>query len=711
MRANRSAFRSITRPAFGGYVRRGSGNVALAYDGIESQQGVGVSPYRLTNTYTGPLYEVTAFTVSGTPEGTLQVYDSDAQVAAFLAGRRGDVTKVWDQFSGELMTGTALMRIAKSQGRWAFVWRGGALKAPAVALPKFNGVTGIATVLIASNAAQQQSGEAFTSRVFAGTSTSNTRHMARTKTPLGFGLVGRKVDGSTPATESNSSASNATGGQMLYKPSMRIIAMLDYARGYLRIYDDGNANPTHARDTYYTAGGTSSATDPSSTDFTAANGMAIHEYVLTRTNLVDNDALAKVSAHLAGFFGTNKLVEQIEASYTYQNGPMLYRAGNYAVAGSVSSQGRVVLTELDRATGEIVAANQVGSTNQQDDHAPANFCLTPSGVAFTCWAGHNQAGRVSFGRGTTARISTIVSTGTVNTIGTTAYANCFTVAGKVCILTRNLYTSPTWVWELLVSSDDGVTFPVSWRIAGCPDQFYLVPCVISANVVRLFAFKNSDATGNAIKVADLDVSTGVLTANGQQIADFTAAPTVQSDYDTQWATIHLPATYQTAGQDRIAFWTGHESGEALIFGIYTSTGANGELYYSKLTNAAAPHVPGSWTTSKVCNIFPPAGSIMVPGRANLVHSARATPRIYVATATDAAGGTQQIQQWDASNANGTAWSQTRVLDTIATANDNKAWKPVTIKNSDGTGIEVMWNYGYQKEYYEYDNRLKFSAAA
>ncbi|QVD49247.1 hypothetical protein LUCX_177 [Xanthomonas phage vB_XciM_LucasX] len=677
--------------------------VVYPYNGVESSMATGWAFHRLTGTYTGPLFEITRLADAA----VLQVYTPDTEIESFLNGGIGDVTKVYDQFNnGEVVGGSPNMRVVKSQGRWGGLSRGINQSATTSALGKLSGVSGIAAALIISNAPKQQSGEVFTVKVAAGSSTSQARYLFRTKTPLGWGLQGRKLDGSPPNPESNTNSTS--NGQLLFKPSMKIIGLLDYTNGYLRIWQDGATTPQHARDTYYTAGGVSSETVPSSATLNVTHGAVVHEFLLTRANL-DNGLQAKITGQHAAFFGSELQMDIPDASWTYQNEPMMLVIGNKVVSGSVSHTGRNNVAQLNKATGEVEQYVSLGVAGGMDDHAPVAMCLTPSGKLFATYAGHSTSASVKIARGTSTDPNSLVI-GSVNARGTTAYANAFTAGGKTCILTRNINGGGLpWLWELLVSSaaDDGQFAAggyVSWRLVGCPDQFYLSPVVLDdGKTVRFYCFKNSDSSTNAIRVADLNVETGVLTSNGVELNNFSNNPDTYTDYESQWAQIQSPATYQTQGQDRIAFWGADKTSH--WFGIYNSTGNFGELYYSYLTNTTQPHLAASWTTTKVCNIYPPAGSIRVMGRARKVLVGTTNPRMIVSNSNAYDGSLSTLEQWDAPNTNGTGvWTKTRTLDQISSVNDNKVCMPVLVPNGDGQGVYGKYKKGLFTEYYSYFNR-------
>lgn len=648
--------------------------MATVYDPFESTTVVAYSQERLFTSHTGPLFEITRTSDSA----VLDCY-SKSQAQDFLNGTPGRFSKSYDQKSGAASgpAGAAFPMVQTFGGRLGMSGKTNQLNMALTNFGMLSGVAGMAAVVCYGNMPQSISNDKNLVLVSTGSSSTNSRLLLRIKdNAKTLEYASRKTDG-TSAT-----ITDAVTGIVDH---VSALVTCQFAGRPMSVYQDGVLDAASA--TYFTAGGTCSATTPLAGYFQWPRSALFCEGVIFSQDLQtgsDKDALL---AYLATYFADEKLIG--DGAYTGANHPLMIVRNGRTLIGSVTRQGQQRAVEIDNTTKEVVAIQQIGANYGSDDHGPATVSITPGGKFFTTWAGHGVEAKVFYGRGATDRINSISAVASLTVSTTCAYSQFFAAGTNVYIMTR---AGDEWV--IFKSMDDGVIWGSELHLVTNPAQFYVVAVPISATVVRFFGYLNSSSASNSIKVAEWDTVTGMVTSPGL-IGNTTTLPLTASLFSA-WQAIVTPS------QTHISAYGYNLAGTQIVYAQHTSLNANGEYFFAELTGADQ-YTAAHWTKTKIVDSGAPIGTFEFIGRADISkESGLSNLRVYLARNT---GTNSAIEKYDRIAG---VWTYVETISSLAYAGEQKNFRPYCAQGSAGE-IPVMWMRDYYLEYNDYDTSIRYLA--
>jgi hypothetical protein len=377
--------------------------------------------------------------------------------------------------------------------------------------------------------------------------------------------------------------------------------------------------------------------------------------------------------------------------------PMGVNLGAVTIMATVAATGQQTVSEIDNTTGEktktAIVSNKYGGT---DDHKSPAVIKTPGGALLFSFTGHGTAAEVGRKRVASLDIANMTTgDGTITTglRATTAYSQLVAMGTDIYDFHRIDNQ-----WSGFKSTDDGVTFDtVERQVISGAKQMYCRFIRMSDTKFRMFSQYNAGLSGMSFGVSEWDLTTGVVSgAPGAPAVNMTTAPGTPR---LQEDVVYISPIDATMRKDVLGVTP---DGNGVCSQWSNNDGSNNQYYYSSIAPGDDP-MTANWIHTPITahGPNPPSGWL---GRCELSQEPGLSfPRVF-ATVTD--GTTSRIEQWDATNARGTAWTKTKTLRSGPGDQNQVVWRPYSPQNA-SPNVPVIWQEGWYQDFTVYFTKLKW----
>lgn len=368
----------------------------------------------------------------------------------------------------------------------------------------------------------------------------------------------------------------------------------------------------------------------------------------------------------------------------------------FPLIGYVNNAG---VQSVVRTTGGGVPSlfSSLQTVSGKDDHnAPAIRELNDGSVLYA-WAMHNIESKLYYHKSTntTGLPGNLITPSQLTTLGLCSYAQIFTYGDNVYAFNRysNIF------WGHFKSANNASTWttnrPFAGDNTGTTPQLYLQGRQISSSAVRFFITNHGTATNNNIWVADLDLSTELLTSGGVSLGYLDG--TIASGKTLPAARADLTSLLSGTTTTLLRLLDVNGAGIAFTYCEFDESGDPSVYKLARLTGASA-HNPAHWTFSEIVasgeSFYPISHYVGGVVFANESHSGL---RLYVSRESS---GIWRIEQWDSAAGDGSDWVTT-TLDSSAI----KLLRPISPVGATSY-LPVYWQRGTAyTDFSDYDLHL------